>query len=69
MYTNKWINEDGKIVKSENRPAGNFYAMYALSRVRGYSYVPYTQGTEWAEAANRRMADQARYNFEKQSQR
>lgn len=36
---------------------------YAASRVKGSSYTPYTDGSDWAELANAAMKEHAQSNF------
>ena len=65
---NIWIDIDGTIVAvSETRPTprhegDGVYAAYNPRRVRGNRYEYYTGSSEWVEAANASMAEQAAYN-------
>ncbi len=62
---NVWINDSGKTVKSDKRPAGDWFAHYPKSRVRGDKFTPYQGRSEWEQAANRAMAAEAQDNFSK----
>ena len=70
MAKNKWVDEQGSILTSEKDPnKGLDFPKYApvvnYRRVRGTAYVPYTGASEWVRAANRRLQDMARSNFER----
>jgi hypothetical protein len=57
-----------EFIKSNEHPGGeNWYPLYPASRVTGASYQPYRSGTEWAEFANRAMADEANSNFRRRN--
>jgi hypothetical protein len=64
---NKWMNDEGMIIKSATRPDGKYvYPVVSESRVSGSSYTPYVLGSkEWRDAANRALANIARGNFER----
>lgn len=66
-YANKWQNKNGQIVTSETAPDEYSYAIVAVSRVTGSSFLPYeTEGSEaWRKAANKALHNHARGNFEK----
>ena len=66
---NVWINEDGKTIKSNSRPLGEWYPHYAASRVHGDRYMPYQGRSEWEQAANASMAEKAKSNFQRKIDR
>lgn len=68
-YSNLWTDGSSE-VKSAAHPGEDFFPVYAKSRVRGDGYTPYEAkdgSRAWVAAANRAMANAARYNFETRS--